>query len=345
MKKHRQSMEKRFKSSKAPMWLPYLQSIEHVTGDTFRFTYNGGVEETSLKSISSIMLYGEYGQLDTRLIEQICLSGVPIVIHKRNIPSPIIISSGTRRDQRNTLEMQIIKRANGHSQRHIVRKILAAKFYSMRWLCPELPSLDKQMSIKEMRLIEAHYSKKYWASYFKELGLKGLSRRSDGKVKNALDAASKFLSGLLLRWITYHHLSPFHGFLHQGTDYPSLVYDLIEPYRGEFDRIALGALLSINDPNNNTASIGIVINEIKKALDEHVYTGLTRQIVTRHELFHGVVLALKSYLMENTRRFMVPTIDKPNGGRPRKIPFRLYGRQAGRTDFWKEARLVSGDLE
>jgi len=152
---------------------------------------------------------------------------------------------------------------------------------------------------------------------------------------------SKFISGIVLRWTTYHHLSPFHGFLHQQTDYPALVYDLMEPYRGEFEKFAFQVIASTKNPEKNSTLVGAVINETKQALNEHVYTGLTRQIVTRHELLHGIVLALKSYLLGKTKKFMVPTIDKPNGGRPRKVPFRLYGRQAGKTDFWQVAKKVS----
>lgn len=53
------------------------------------------------------------------------------------------------------------------------------------------------------------------------------------------------------------------------------------------------------------------------------------------------VLSLKSYVLGEQRSFMIPTVDKPNGGRPRKVVFRLYGRQAGKTDFWRAAKKVS----
>jgi hypothetical protein len=31
----------------------------------------------------------------------------------------------------------------------------------------------------------------------------------------------------------------------------------------------------------------------------------------------------------------------PNGGRPPKVNFLLYGRHAGRTNFWEEAKSIS----
>lgn len=63
-----------------------------------------------------------------------------------------------------------------------------------------------------------------------------------------------------------------------------------------------------------------------------------RQIVTFHELLHGVVLALRAYLFGNSHRFIIPSVDKPNGGRPVKAGYLLYGRSAGKTDFWDVAR-------
>lgn len=32
----------------------------------------------------------------------------------------------------------------------------------------------------------------------------------------------------MLRWVLLHRVSPTHGFLREPTEYPSLVYDLIE---------------------------------------------------------------------------------------------------------------------
>jgi hypothetical protein len=68
---------------------------------------------------------------------------------------------------------------------------------------------------------------------------------------------------------------------------------------------------------------------------------LPRQIVTRQELLHGAVLSLKYYLLGKQRKFLVPLESQPKGGRPPKVKFLLYGRHAGRTDFWDEARRLS----
>lgn len=73
-------------------------------------------------------------------------------------------------------------------------------------------------------------------------------------------------------------------------------------------------------------------------LDEKVYIPLTRQIVTRQEMLHGVVLSLKFYFLGRQKKFLIPLPGKPNGGRPAKVEFLLYGRHAGKTDFWAQAK-------
>ncbi len=325
------------------MWLPYLHSIEHLGKDRFRFTYNGGEVEAPLSSISSIMIYGDYGKLEAKLLETIAAKGVPIIIHHRNIPRPVYICCPLRPDQTDTLSAQMLARANERKRLHIARRILCAKFRSMQWLIPVAPEIRKGASLEQMRQVEALHARRYWQRFYQGLGLSALRRRNTGKVSSALDCMSKFVSGIILRWTTYHHLSPFHGFLHTATDYPALVYDLIEPYRGYFDRVVFEKACSIDAPDKNAGLIGMTIEGLKEALDEHVYTGLTRQVVTRHELLHGSVLGLKCYLQGRHTRFLIPQIDQPSGGRPPKVDFRLYGRQAGKTDFWRVAESVAED--
>ncbi len=189
----------------------------------------------------------------------------------------------------------------------------------------------------QLRNIEAVHAKRYWRAYFNELGYPEYTRRGDNPASAALNAASKFISGIVLRWIIYHHLSPYHGFLHRPSDYLSLVYDLMEPTRGTFELELLKTWKNGAVPDMWLAS---GISSIKESLNTKVYTGLTRQIVTRQELLHGTVLSLMYYLAGKQRKFLVPTETKPNGGRPPKVKFLLYGRHAGKTDFWNEAREI-----
>jgi CRISPR/Cas system-associated endonuclease Cas1 len=185
-----------------------------------------------------------------------------------------------------------------------------------------------------MRAIEAWHAKRYWHAFYEKAGVVGgLRRAKTSKLTSCLDAASKFISGILLRWICFHHLSPNHGFSHIPTDYPALVYDLMEPYRGFIDQTVLSAYQSSSPDSKQFMTV--VFSEIKTDLDKKVYVNATRQIVTMHELYHGIVLALKSYLMGN-RRFIVPTIDIPTGGRPINAGYKLYGKTAGIINTWPE---------
>jgi len=326
---------------RVPLWLPYLQSIESVTKDKLKFTYNGGEVICSPKELSSIMIYGNEVTLPLDVIDNICHQGVPIIIHRRNVASTIWIHSGVRADKSDLLDLQLQFRHSQAKRAYITRRLLTEKFKAMRWLIAVPDNLlRKGMSVSEMRVTEAQVSKRYWQDYMKSLGVEGNRRTEESKVRVVLDAASKFVSGIILRWICYHHLSPFHGFCHEPTDYPSLVYDLMEPYRPGIEKAVWQAVKE--DPElDEAALVARTINAIKEYQDQKVYTESTRQIVTRHELYHGVVLSLRSYLVGDASKFIVPTEGKPNGGRPRKPGFKLYGRSAGKTDFWSEAKKVS----
>lgn len=324
-------------SARVPLWLPYLQTIDKQKG-MFTFTYNGGEVETDLSDVQSIMIYGDVKtQLPVTYIDEITRKGIPVIIHRRNMARAIYMSAGNRPDPDDTISAQIRARDNLHKRKHIVRQLLKAKFAGMKWLLEEMPELDSHMTIDAMRHIEAQHSREYWKRYFTLLGKPEWARRSRNPYSQALDASSKFISGVVLRWAHYHHLSAYHGFLHEMTDYPTLVYDLMEPYRGVYDQILFEALRTVTS-SDNTQLTGACINALKDVFDEKVYTGLTRQIVTRQELLHGAVLSMKYYLLGYQSRFLVPTETSPNGGRPPKVAFRLYGRQAGRTDFWNRAR-------
>jgi hypothetical protein len=318
------------------MWLPYLQSIKETKKGVFQFVFNGGEETTDLDSVSSIMIYGESDTpLESKILDKICRKGIPIVIHRRNMSQPIYIYGGLRPDPEDTLTYQVTKRQQSRSATHVARQLLDAKMRGMSYMVKP-KNLPQFAGVKALRNIEATHAKKYWDEYFKQLRHPEWTRRSRNPASEALDGASKFISGIILRWITYHHMSPYHAFLHETTDFPSLVYDLMEPYRGMFEARLLEVFLTT--PEERWVPVSIAV--LKDMLDEKVYVPLTRQIVTRQELLHGAVLSLKYYCLGKQRRFLVPMVGKPNGGRPPKVEFLLYGRHAGKTNFWEIAREV-----
>jgi hypothetical protein len=326
---------------RVPLWLPYLQSIKETKKGVFEFVFNGGTETTDLASVSSIMTYGETdAELSTKIVDKIVRRGIPIIIHRRNLAQSISITAGLRPDPEDTLSAQIIKRRQSRTQTHVARQILIAKMRSMSWLVPPR-NVPRIANIKKLRNIEAVHARAYWAEYFRRLGHPEWTRRSNNPAAQSLDSASKFITGIILRWISYHHLSPYHGFFHETTDYPALVYDLIEPYRGMFEAKLLEVFTTAPQDRWLTASI----DALKTELDTKTYVPLTRQIVTKQELLHGIVLSLKFYVLGKQRRFLVPLAGKPKGGRPPKVDFLLYGRHAGKTDFWKVAREVRWNLK
>ncbi len=346
--------ESRSSKQRAPLWLPYLQSAELKRGGQFEFVYNGGEVTTDLSDISSILIYGDTTTpLSPRMLDSIARKGVPIILHRRHMARPVYITAGWRPDPDDTISHQLVKRQNSQLATHISRQLLLAKFKSMSWLIPpaELPG---RASVAHLRNIEAQHAKKYWRTYMEYLGrttghpewtrrpprpVAGETNTAPFMLKNpagaALDAVSKFTSGVVLRWIAYHHLSPFHGFLHEPTDYPSLVYDLMEPYRGLLEQELLQTWIRSETPVEDLTDVAI--QTTKEWFDRRTYVPLTRQIATHQELLHGAVLSLKFYLLGRQRKFHVPMPGRPKGGRPAKVEFLLYGRHAGRTDFWTEA--------
>ncbi len=101
----------------------------------------------------------------------------------------------------------------------------------------------------------------------------------DNPVSLALNACSFFLYGVALRWILVHRLSPQHGFLHRPTDYPSLVYDLIEPYRYICERAVADTALK-SDPDQLTTK---ALETIKRMMEETVYVPVTSRSVNQYK--------------------------------------------------------------
>lgn len=329
---------------KVYLWFPYLSEIK-ILPQTVYFKYKGGEEKIQWKKIHSIMLYGEGCDLPQEFFEKCAFYKIPVVIHRRNMARAVIIAPTLPPDQENLLTRQIIYRNNEKKRAYITKKILQAKFKSMSWLTPvNHDLLYKVINPQKMISIESWHAKAYWKEFFYQLKIKGSRRKEGDQVKKILDAVSKFVSGIILRWIIYHNLSPYHGFIHKPTDYPSLVYDLMEPYRGYFDKVVFETLKKYKS-SGESKLIGITIENIKKFLDTKVYVEATRQVVTFQELLHGVVLALRVYLLGNTRRFIVPLPSKPNGGRPINAGYQLYGHKAGVTNFWPETKNIAENFQ
>lgn len=334
------------KKRKQYLWLPYISDV-NLRGKQVKFIYKGGELTIRWMDIHSIMFYGESVDFPQKFLEKCSFYKIPVIIHRRNMTRAVIIAPTLPPDQENILERQILFRKNKKKRAYIGKRLLQSKFKSINWLFPTNRNLLYRLTdLNQMLSIESWCAKRYWQEFFKQLKINGKRRKGDSIVRKALDASSKFVSGIILRWILYHSLSPYHGFLHKPTDYPALVYDLMEPYRGYFDKVIFDTAreLQKNDSKNDledTRLIGASVENLKKLLEEKVYVDATRQVVTFHELLHGVVLALRAYLLGNCKRFVVPIPSKPNGGRPINAGYKLYGHHAGKTNFWPETKKIA----
>ncbi|GIW62781.1 MAG: hypothetical protein KatS3mg090_0607 [Patescibacteria group bacterium] len=334
------------KISKYFIWLPYLTKIKVYPSSVY-FEFKGGDLKIEWSRIHSIMIYGSSVDLPHDFLDKCSFYKIPIVLHRRNVVRAVFIAPCLSGDSEDILSKQICFRDNYKKRAYIAKRLLLAKFKSMSWLVPYRKDYLYGVSdIDKMVSFEAHHSRRYWKEYFGLLGSSSSRRDSDSDYKKVLDAISKFVSGVLLRWVVYHNLSPYHGFIHKPNDYPSLVYDLMEPYRGYFDRVAFGVFKKVSDAGiDKKRCLGLAIEEIKEFLDIKVYVSATRQVVKFKELLHGVVIALRSYLLGNTRRFVVPLPSKPKGGRPVNAGYKLYGGNAGITNFWPDTKELAYNFE
>lgn len=315
------------RKSKASLWIPYLQSVTKVKGAKghWEVTFNGGEFQFDLDKVEVILFYGASGDLPLTFLDELAAKRIPALFHRRNLPDPYVFVPAARRDDLDILTAQVIVRQNATKTCFIAKTLVRERFKATKFPISGAfyKGLSKLRNVKDIRLVEAQQSKTYWEKYFLDLGQPENTRRSENTVSAALDAGSFFLYGILLRWVLMHKMSPAHGFLHVTTGYPSLVYDLMEPYRYIIeDAVAKCTRLECKDLTQASLS------EIKASLDEVVYAPSHRTNVRRKNLLHGAVLSLRSYLLGDTKRLVLPTEGEKMGGRPPKMSYKIPGANA-----------------
>ena len=318
---------------KATLWLPYFQSVERTkprSKTLYRFTYNGGDFDADLREIDCIMIYGATGQLSVSFLDSLSVHRIHLLIHRRGMPQPYVFLPSQGSLSSDSLTDQIVTRNQTNKRVYIARTLIKARLQSIAQRCPVPDSVFSRLGscrdLASIRSIEAQVTKRYWSSFYSKLELSGASRRDKSlSINQALDAASFFMFGVLLRWVTLHRLSPWHGFLHEPTTYASLCYDLMEPYRVWFEDAAKLAWESVgDDPKKLTAA---TINELKEMLEADVAVPQTRQIIARKNLLHGVTLSLLAYLNGETQRFVIPIEGQKRAGRPLKSGYKIPGEK------------------
>ena len=317
------------KSSKVSLWLPYFSEVSRVKKTSrWIIKYNGGEIEADLAQVDFLLFYGATGSLPLEFLDELSKYNIIFIIHRRNIIKPYIFIPSNLSDTNDILSNQILYRSNEIKRCYIARTIIHQKLNSMNRCCTMYVTyydeLGKTRNIDAIRSVEAKATARFWKYWYKGLQLE-TSRRSESPINIALDAGSKFIYGILLRWILFHKLSPCHGYLHVTTDYPSLVYDLIEPYRYIIEESAVKAYNELDGSLDTKDLTSYTLNNIKDYLEEIIYVPATRQYTRRKNLLHGVVLALRAYLSGDSLRFIIPTEGVKKGGRPVNIGFKLPG--------------------
>ena len=103
----------------------------------------------------------------------------------------------------------------------------------------------------------------------------------------------------------------------------------MEPYRYLIEESVAETVIEIGS-DAETDITPVAISKLKEKLAEPIYVPLTRQTVATKSLLHGVVLALRSYLIGDVRRFNIPVLGSKKGGRPVQAGFRMPGSMRGR---------------
>ncbi|MBM3273341.1 hypothetical protein FJY94_08930 [Candidatus Kaiserbacteria bacterium] len=314
------------RGGRASLWLPYFAGVKKIKGSRYRFHYNAGTIEADLKTLDFIMLYGATGSIDIGFLDALNQHRICLSIHRRNQTRPMVFAPVPATDDIDVLTSQILARESVPKATYIARSLIRERFRRMEGTIPVAASTFRRLAATRnpdaVRTIEANVTRRYWDSYYASLGLT-LNRREKHPLNSALDAGSMFLFGILLRWLLFHKFSPSHGYLHLPSSYPSLPYDLMEPYRYIFeDAAAYAWLKGYTSEEKLTAA---TLARMKEAMTESVYVPCTRQTVRRKTLLHGVVLALRTYLTREVPRLVIPVEGQPKGGRPPLTGYTLPG--------------------
>ena len=314
---------------KASLWLPYLSAITKSKGSKWLFEYNGGEVLAELNKVDFVLFYGASCAIPLSLFDDFRKHGIIAILHRRNIALPYVFHcSSLLSTKDDILTKQILTRENKTRCNYLSKCLVRERLKSLEWLTPIPAShyikLRAEKRPQHIMAMEATHTKSYWDAYRRELNLPdNWTRRSKDDVTEALDACSYFLVGVILRWVLFHRLSPSHAFLHTSSDYISLVYDLIEPYRYLIEKSVARAIVK----NEDGDWIARSMTELKDLLDGWCYVPTQKAYVKRKGLLHGVVLALRAYLQGDSRMFVIPLEGDKKGGRPVNSGYWIPGQK------------------
>lgn len=324
------------RGKRAAIWIPYLSSIEKKKS-VWTIRFQGGSLEFKMAEIDFMMMYGSTeAAIPVVFLEDANKANVVIAFHRRNVPRPVWIWTPPTFDKEDLLTAQILARENQIKCCHVARTLVRLRIQSFEWRRAIPHSLSEKLkgmrAVAAIRAIEAAESARYWSAYFEALGLHGEHRIDRGAVQAALNVCSVFMAGIVLRWLLFHRLSPSHGFLHEPTGYPALVYDLIEPYRVWMERAVFESVDACRKEGglDEVRLIRFAIENLKDQLETFVCVPALHVEARRKNLLHGIVLALRAYLSGNARRFYPPMEGRQRAGRPIESGYALPGARTPR---------------
>lgn len=311
-------------------YLPYASSPVQVKHGFWSINAGGTDVLLELKKTRHILFYGankNTGSLPIDFLSECAHFRVGISVHRNHVAEPMVFYPMVTSDRNDLLSQQILHRADAKKTAYIARTLVRWQWQQREWLCPSIIDSSRLAQCRQreaVMLLEAQAASNYWLIFYRKLGLGKLTRRAEHPVNSALNATSHFLSGITLRWIVSHGLSPSHGYLHSSTAYPALVYDLMEITRWITEKAVFEVYLENPDDLKDLTERSIL--RFKALLDEKINTEPTRQVVYRRSLIQGNVIALRHYL-ENRMKNYLPAVEEEQKkrGRKRLVSYVLTG--------------------
>lgn len=315
-------------------YIPYLDRLERIKAGLWRVHFgNTDPSDIDLRSSASILFYGannKTGALPLTFLTECAKYSVSVLVHQNHVTKTMVFYCNEYTGRTDTLTQQILHRENSKQRAYIARILIKNLWKSREWLGPctsSFSTLASKRTTEDVMVMEAGAARQYWEVFYRKAGVPGLSRRELHPLNSSLDALSHFLSGITLRWIIAHGMSPAHGFLHKQTSYTGLVYDLMELTRSWTEEAVLISWLADSNQESLTQR---ATRHFKNMLDDPITTQPTRQRIYRRGLIQGSVIALKHYLTGAMRAFLPPVVEKDTPrGRKRNVSYSLPG------EIWK----------
>jgi CRISPR/Cas system-associated endonuclease Cas1 len=317
-------------------YLPYLDQLERegvAKHKTWRATFQGGSVVLHLHHLDMVLFYGTSGEIPVFFLSDASDTQTGVIFHTRHKRTPLTLVPATRPDRNDLLTDQILARSSARKRLVIAKALVTARVRQMGWLLPHasddaITPIRKALSVDAVRLIEAHWSERYWLRYFEHVNHADLHRREKNFIAQALDALSAFTAPLYLRWLIVHGLSPHHGYLHQQTGYESLVYDLMETTRHWMEQVVFELVHEGCEADQLTA---MAVKRYQAHLEIRVEIPSIQVTAKRKFVLYGMVLALRAYLKGDMNHVNFPLDHlERSRGRPVKVSYQIPGAERRR---------------